>query len=88
MDGEDKLMVEFLKDITVKSQAWNREKEWRIWRKESCYYSYKPHEVKEINFGINCTDETKSIIAKIVELHENIKLFEMETSNDPFKLVR
>lgn len=88
MDGQDELLVDFLTDITVKSKDWEREREWRIWRKEPCYYNYKSHEIKEINFGINCNDETKAIIAKVVELHDGIKLFEMETSNNPFKLVR
>lgn len=88
IDGEDELMVDFLQDISVKSHDWTSEKEWRIWTKEPCYYNYKSHEIKEINFGINCPDETKAIVAKVVQLHDDIKLFEMETSNDPFKLVR
>jgi len=88
MEGDDSLMVGFLRDLTIKSLDWEREKEWRIWRKEPCYYNYKSHEIKEILFGINCTAETKSIISRIVDLQDDVNLVEIETRNDPFGLVR
>lgn len=87
MDG-DEFVPELLQDLTVKSLDWDKEKEWRIWRDKPSYYYYQPHEIKEINYGINCPEETKLMVERLVDLNDEIKLFEMETCHNPFKLIR
>jgi hypothetical protein len=77
----------FLKDISIKSTAWASEKEWRIWRKEPCYYYYKPENIKNIYFGVNCSLDTKSIVSKIIGDWNNTALYNfMEYDKNPIRL--
>jgi len=87
LNGEDKILDYLLADISLKSKSWEREKEWRIWRKQPTYYHYEKHNLKNVYFGINTPIETISIIAKLVSDINNEALFyQMKFSDDPIRL--
>lgn len=88
MDYDDSLLSYILNDISIKSSDWQREKEWRIWMNSPGYYSYRDMEIKEVHFGISCTDATKRMVLKLVSDISNVTFYEMTTTVNPFKLVR
>ncbi len=87
LKGNYKHLSYLLSDISIKSKSWIDEKEWRIWRKEPCYYHYKVEDIKEIYFGVNCSPETKMIILRLTsELNKNFQYTEMEFGDNPVRL--
>jgi hypothetical protein len=88
MGGDDSLLANLMSDISIKAHVWEREAEWRIWRNQPMYYSYKPHEIKEINFGINCSKETKAMLIKLINTESDPDMYDIEISQHPFCLTR
>lgn len=87
LNGNDDYISCFLEDASLKSTVWASEKEWRIWRDKPCYYIYKGKNIKNVYFGVNASDETKAIIAKLVgELNEDVLFYFMEFSQNPVRL--
>ena len=55
--------------------------------KQPCYYHFKPDELKEIYFGVNCDIETKAIILKLTDyLPKNFNFNQMEFGDNPVRL--
>jgi len=80
-------MEAIFKEFSKKASCWEYENEWRIWRKEPCYYTFEPHEVKEIYFGVNCDLETKSIVNNLTPyLPDEFQLFQFEFGDNPIRL--
>jgi hypothetical protein len=88
MNGEDSLMPIFLEDISIKSSHWKHEKEWRVWRTEPCYYFYRKHEIKEVYFGINCDTETKRLAGKLIDMPDDVLIYQVEASKNPLILTK
>ena len=87
LNGEDEIVDYLLSDISLKSKSWERETEWRVWRKKPTYYHYEKHNLKNVYFGINTSIETKAIIIKLVSEINNKALFhQMKFSDDPIRL--
>ncbi|MEQ9378910.1 MAG: DUF2971 domain-containing protein [Imperialibacter sp.] len=87
MDGEEGFGSKILEDLSLKLKEWEYEKEWRIWANGEGYYYYSKNEIKEVYFGINCQKDTKMLVARIMELPEDVKIYEMDTRRKPFRLV-
>jgi len=85
IDGTDLDMSYMLSDISVKSPHWQKEEEWRIWRKESCYYIYEPEQVKELYIGINTDYDTQMLIVNNMSYFPG-QVFRMEFNNNPIGL--
>src|SRR5690606_30120405 len=47
-NGEAENVDYLISDISLKSKNWERESEWRIWRKEPTYYHYETHNLKNV----------------------------------------
>lgn len=89
IEGDDQYLNYFLKDISVKSCDWSREKEWRIWRKDPKYYRYKPEHVKEIYFGVSCAPQTKIVVMELTSyLGDDFFYYNMGFRDNPVRLVR
>jgi len=89
VEGEDRYLNYFFKDISIKSSDWCKEKEWRIWRKSPMYYFYKPENVKEIYFGVSCTKDTRKVILDLTSyLGDTFLYHNMVFKEEPVRLER
>ncbi|MEQ8909388.1 MAG: DUF2971 domain-containing protein [Vicingaceae bacterium] len=87
MNGKYHHLSYLLSDVSVKSTDWKSEKEWRIWRNKPCYYRYELSNIDCIYFGVDCSIETKLIIARLTsDLGEKFEYDEMEFNDNPVGL--
>ena len=87
MSGKDENLRYFFEDLSLKSTAWTKENEWRIWRSQPCYYHYQGKNIKNVYFGVNSSMETKAIVAKLIgELNKDVLFHFMEFNHNPIKL--
>ena len=86
-ESEQEGVTRMLSNISVKGKVWEYEREWRIWRKEPMYYHYEWNQVKEVYFGVGCSDETKRIVAKLFDEVDSDTVFHfMEAKYEPLRL--
>lgn len=69
--GPNKWNDRFVREwLSVKSEHWEAEKEWRIWytKPGGGYYEYKnSSELKEVYFGYKCDEDQKKAIARLIK---------------------
>lgn len=84
------LLPRLLKDISIKSDCWKREKEWRIWRSEPGYFHYTATEVASVHFGVNCDTQTELRVRDLLKYvtHGDFLSFKMEFKDSPIRLFR
>lgn len=63
---DDGFIKSILADYSSKSQHWSYEKEWRLWRGKEGYFKYKPENIKEVQFGLKTSIETKAILIRLL----------------------
>jgi hypothetical protein len=87
LDGKPRL-ADFIRDISIKSNCWRREQEWRIWMLKSGYHSYSSAEVKSIYFGVNCDIETEFKVREALSYvdHGEFMKFKMVFKDKPIGL--
>lgn len=81
--NEEQFIHMMIEDISFKSEIWNYEKEWRVWRESPCYYYYTtPHEIKEIYLGLRFDSERYvNLMSTFMKQYPNLKIVEMEHSH-------
>lgn len=56
--------------LSVKTIDRVYEKEWRLWyKKKQQYFNYKPESLKSVYFGLQCPQETKTLVKSILRGH-------------------
>ena len=77
----------YLSDISIKSECWKDEKEYRIWRSKPSYYRYKTKNIRAVIFGLNCNAETKMMVLKtLTDLDNSFQFGQMEFGDNPISL--
>lgn len=77
----------FLSQISVKGNMWGYEKEWRLWRNKPTYYRYQWEQIKEVYFGVKCSEDMMIAIANILSgLPDDFSYDIMEVEYNPARL--
>ena len=88
IEGDFENRKDILSDISIKSQDWQYEQEFRLWRDAPGYFFYPKHCLKSIIFGINCSSETKKMILELVSEFEGIiKIIELDINKENLELI-
>ncbi|RKE04433.1 DUF2971 domain-containing protein [Marinifilum flexuosum] len=83
----DDFMNDIFQDYSIKSTHWEYEKEWRIWRKNPCYYRFDPEQIKELYFGVRTDFETKAIVIQLMNyLSDSVICEQKSLRHDPIRI--
>ena len=87
LQGDKNYLTYSIDDISVKSKDWAYENEWRIWMNSPGYHYFQPEQIKSVYLGINCDDETKSVLSYLTSyVSDDVKYHEMEFDEQNVKL--
>ena len=74
-------------DLSIKTNGWKYEKEWRMWVEKEGYFFYNSDMIKKIIFGLNCDNNTISSIINITStISPAISYKRIGFFNDPIRL--
>lgn len=77
-----------LKDLSIKSQSWAYEREWRACRKGRGYYRFLPEQVKAIYFGLNCHVDIEKVVVSILSyIDDDVPIYKMALSANPLMMI-